>query len=180
MDSSRYTIDAKAENATSTAITRGPMMQLLLEERFKLKIHRATKSVPVYELKVAKGGPKLQPAQEGSCVVIDRTHPPVGPLQRVCGGVSGDYIFGTSMANFTRQLSAVLDRDVIDKTGIVGTFDIHLQGTPLDAPAVSADGNPGFGARVEASLPKLGLKLEAAERPGEFIVIDHVERPDAN
>ena len=52
---------------------RGPMMQALLEERFQLKIHRQTKEVPAYLMTVAKGGLKLQPTVEGSCVPFDGT-----------------------------------------------------------------------------------------------------------
>ncbi len=188
INSGRYTIEAKADGAQSMAVMRGPMMQTLLEDRFKLRTHRETKKVPVYELRVAKGGPKLQRAREGSCLILSRDHPPAGLLPRICGGFSGDYMYGTTMANLCQQLSAVLDRDVIDKTGIEGAFDIHFEGPPAElAPSVSADGSPapgypgsGLAVRLEGALPKLGLKLDSAESLGEFIVIDHVERPDAN
>jgi uncharacterized protein (TIGR03435 family) len=65
-----YQIAAKAEGDASFAQMGGPMLQTLLEERFKLKIHRDQKETPGYFLTVAKGGPKLQPTKEGSCVPI--------------------------------------------------------------------------------------------------------------
>ncbi len=54
------------------------MMQALLEDRFQLKIRRDTKPVAVYELTVAKGGPKLQAAQPGKCVTEDPGPPEAG------------------------------------------------------------------------------------------------------
>ena len=67
IDSERYTINAKAENDANAYLMEGPLLQTLLENRFKLKIHRETREIPVYNLVVAKGGPKLKPFQEGSC-----------------------------------------------------------------------------------------------------------------
>ena len=58
-----YQIAAKAERATDLGVTAGPMMQALLEERFKLKIHRETREVPVYALVVSKGGIQLPAAK---------------------------------------------------------------------------------------------------------------------
>ncbi len=58
IDSARYTIDAKAESPQSGAMMRGPMMQALLEDRFRLKIHRETREVSGYLMTVAKGGLK--------------------------------------------------------------------------------------------------------------------------
>jgi uncharacterized protein (TIGR03435 family) len=50
-------------------------MKALLEDRFKLKIHRETSSIPVYALSVAKGGHRLHAAQSGSCMTVNRDHP---------------------------------------------------------------------------------------------------------
>lgn len=71
VSSAMYSIDAKTESPQTPAMMRGPMMQALLEERFQLKTHRETREVPVYLLTVAKGGEKLQPAKEGSCLHLD-------------------------------------------------------------------------------------------------------------
>jgi uncharacterized protein (TIGR03435 family) len=136
VDSDRYTIDVKAEDAAISQETmRGPMMQALLEERFKLKIHRESKEIPVYELTVVSGGAKLQPSKEGSCIVKfspqDREPAPGQPLPRVCGMFNpnkggGTDVPGTTIGSLCRQFSVTLDRDVIDKTGLQGMFDIHL------------------------------------------------------
>ena len=147
--SDRYTIDAKAEGPAAPEMMRGPMMQALLEDRFKLKIHRDSKEVPVYELTVAKGGPKLQVAQEGTCI----TGPPPSsraPGQdppRICGrgGIAdkgGTAYPGNTIAQLCSNLSGFFDRDVIDKTGIKGVFDIHIDAHRVDLPDLSASPPP--------------------------------------
>ncbi len=65
INSDGYQIDAKAEGAPGGDMLRGPAMQALLEERFKLKIRHESRDVPVYALAVAEGGPKLEPSKEG-------------------------------------------------------------------------------------------------------------------
>jgi uncharacterized protein (TIGR03435 family) len=203
--SERYTIDAKTEGPASQEMMRGPMMQALLEDRFKLKIHRASREVPVYELTMVKGGAKLQPYQEGSCVPLDLDHlPPLpGPGQeqvRLCGMFlhgkkGGTDVNGTTFASLCRLLSNISDRDVIDRTGITGLFDIHFDTRPEGQLAVDPAGqsDPETLARLRAAaeraarfneleraLPRAGLKLEPGRAPGEFLVIDHVERPSSN
>jgi uncharacterized protein (TIGR03435 family) len=69
--SARYSFDAKSDSPQSGAMMRGPMMQVLLEERFHMKTHRETREVPIYLLTVDKGGPKFQAAKQGSCQPSD-------------------------------------------------------------------------------------------------------------
>ncbi len=214
-----YTIEAKAEGSpggTSPdaappggAMMRGPMLQALLEERFKLKIHSETREVPVYNLTVAKGGAKLQAAREGSCnpLDLDRPLPPPAPGQPlfICtlSRITPDAydIRGVMMAQLSVDLSRRLDRDIIDKTGIAGKFDIRVALTPgvsqlffspppppppggaapSSPPAPPSPRDPAdvFDA-TQTLVEKLGLKLESAKGPGRFLVIDHVEKPSAN
>ena len=61
-NSDRFTIEANLEDTATEEITRGPMLQALLEDRFRLKLHREAREVPVYNLTVATGGPRLQTA----------------------------------------------------------------------------------------------------------------------
>lgn len=204
LDSVRYDIDAKSESPQSVEAMRGPMMQALLEDRFQLKIHRETRDVAVYALTAAKGGPKLQIAQNGRCIPVDASHPLPPPSQRPadmhpCGVFApsktndGVYMYGTTLANFCVQLSFVLDRDVIDKTGIAGVFDIHvdpppdastgdLSDVPTPRPAAGARASliDPLGSSILAAVQKAGLRLEPAKGPGEFLVIDRVERPSGN
>lgn len=73
-ESDKYMLNAKAEGNASQEIMRGPMLQALLEERLKLRVHWETREVPVYRLTVAKGGPKLQSFKEGSCIPFNFSH----------------------------------------------------------------------------------------------------------
>ncbi len=98
--SERYTINAKTEGDADAYVMEGPLLQTLLESRFKLKIHRETREIPVCELVVAKGGPKLKPFHEGSCTPmppidftkVSETPPALPAGQRCCqlmGGAAG-------------------------------------------------------------------------------------------
>ncbi len=204
LDSVRYDIDAKAESPQTPDMMRGPMTQALLEDRFQLKIHRETREVAVYALTVAKTGPRLQAAQAGKCIPVDASQPLPPPSQRPAGmlrcGVfapsktnDGVYMYGTTLANFCVQLSFVLDRDVIDKTGIAGVFDIHVDPPPdastedpsaVPTPPRLAAARAGLidplGSSIVAAVEKAGLRLEPAKGSGEFLVIDRVERPSGN
>ncbi|MGA3242935.1 MAG: TIGR03435 family protein [Bryobacteraceae bacterium] len=194
IDSDRYDIDATAEGAPGQAMMSGPMIQALLEDRFKLKIHRETREVPVYAMTVSKGGARLQVGQPGKCFTWNPGHP-VPPSQRPPGlspcGVfapspakDGSYMYGTTLANFCVQLSLVLDRDVIDKTAIAGVFDIHVEAPPADDPAgdatYPASPTDALGSAIFDAVQKLGLKLEPAKGSGELLVIDRVEKPSGN
>ncbi len=197
INSDRYTIDAKGESPQSQEMMRGPMMQALLEDRFKLKIHRETRQVPVYELTVAKGGPRLQNAKQGSCITVDfKKGPPPEPTPGqpppdLCGMVrpsstnDGLDMHGVTMADLCMQLSVSTEGDVIDKTGLTGVYDVHLELSPLDLGFTPTDRGgtiiiPTDGAAISVAVQKLGLKLERTTRPSEFLVIDSIERPSEN
>jgi uncharacterized protein (TIGR03435 family) len=200
IDSELYQIDAKAELPQRLAALNGPMFQAILEDRFKLKIHRETREIPVYELTLVKGGAKLEPFTEGSCIHLDFNEPPIlpapkpgQPLPLICGmsrnSNSGYDLYGATMADFAVMLSSRLDRKVIDRTGIAGMFNIHLELTPAElgfrtdvtpgSPATAADASAVFDS-MQSVIGRLGLKLEAAKGPGEFLVIDNVERATEN
>jgi uncharacterized protein (TIGR03435 family) len=190
----RFDFDAKTEGPVSVETMSGPMMQALLEERLKLKVHRETREVPVYELTVAKGGAKLPKFQEGSCVPVDFTKTPLDPDPKYCRS-RGDFkgaemtisAIGMTIEAFSK-LFLRMDRPVIDKTRMEGRFDFHLDYAPDEStpeffrhiiqPSVASDptGPSIFGA-VQSQL---GLKLVPSKGPAEFLVIDHVERPSEN
>jgi uncharacterized protein (TIGR03435 family) len=191
-----YSIEATAEGKPPIEVMQGPMLQALLEERFALRIHRDVHPGPVYALTLAGGASKLKPFTEGDCVAMPAL-PPFPELpsgKRYCRsiiytrmpGVDAD---GSSLGEFAQLLSVFLDRPVIDKSGLAGRFNIHLEfsaddvtpgitNAPLAASPAAPDPNrpPIFTAIQE----QLGLRLQAATGPVESLVIDHVERPSAN
>jgi uncharacterized protein (TIGR03435 family) len=185
-----YTIDAKTEGIQTSAMMRGPMLQTLLEDRFKLKVHREVREVPGYALVVGKGGATLQPTKEGTCTPVDLTQsprPPLAPGQPPpCGSARGGsdgllHAQGWSMADLCRALSARLNQKVVDKTGITGLFDIQFAlwagNTAIDD---SDPGGPDPAGGLRDAVQKLGLRLESARSTAEFVFIDHIERPTEN
>jgi len=205
-DSDLYTVEAKAEGTPNAGTMLGPMMQALLEDRFHLKLHTEFEEIPVYVLTVAKGGPKLQASQEGGCQPMLSNQPVPVPVPGetplpICGrrqNVNSEFrLSGATMADIAASLSS--DREVIDKTGIAGTFDVRVPLTQefVEMLAPRATPPPPGGPSAPATLSnspgpsdvfymnqaiaqKLGLKLEAAKGPGRILVIDHVEKPSAN
>jgi bla regulator protein BlaR1 len=207
LKSDRYSIEVSADGTPSEEMMRGPMLQALLEERFKLKIHEEAGEVPVYALAVAPGGPRLQATKAGSCFVPDADHPrapAMTPGQALpassmgCGlfvpsGREGGFdINGTTIANLASSLSKVFDRDVVDQTGIEGMFDIHLDvhpeplSTGISAETAAGGGaaigpdRSGMVAAIRPELRKLGLVLTPEKGSVKFLVIDSVEKPSAN
>jgi uncharacterized protein (TIGR03435 family) len=195
MNTERYRINAKAEGPVNLEMMRGPMLQALLEDRFQLKLHRETKVIQVYELTVGKSGAKLQPAKEGGCVVFDRNHPPAPvpgePAPVLCGvfrvNPNGGFdLPGVTIADLCRELTKYVDRDIIDKTGITGVFDVHLDLVSADlfcpnaAPDPSSAFSPGDGGAIAATLDKLGLQMRPAKGSAQFLVIDHLDKPSEN
>jgi uncharacterized protein (TIGR03435 family) len=198
--SEHYDIEATARGDSSVQQMEGPMLQVLLEDRFKLSLHRETRPLPVYELTVGKGGPKLQPLLEGSCTPypVDSAPPPAptpGQNQNFCGlrlSVKGltreldgqGVTMAVLAASLSRTYNSDLGRNVIDKTGLSGTFDLRLKwaiqrlAAPANPGATPADDSgPSL---FNALQDQLGLRLEPAKGPVEVLVIDHIEKPSAN
>jgi len=193
MDATRYDIAAKPAGNPPRSQMYGPMLQSLLEDRFRLKVHREPKEGPVYLLTPAKSGPKLRATKEGSCVVADIDHPAEAGNTQVCGkpkiNAGGPIVTvdipGATIANLCAQLGLAMDREVIDRTGIAGRFDIHLEVTPADmqpkfvagrAMEQQSTGDSDTGPSISTALQQqLGLKLESSRGAVQVIVVDHIE-----
>lgn len=191
-----YAINAKAPEAATREMMLGPMMQALLEDRFKLKMHREVRQVPIYELTV-KNEAKLRQHLQGTCTPPEpgqpRPEPPPGQ-PTVCKGasignvypaasVSGDYLPLDTLASGLYGIGAV-DRPVVNKTGFTRIFDLHLQFVSL-SPSPGATVQQGVDAAALPSVfaefeEQLGLKLAVAKGPQEFLVIDSIGRPSAD
>ena len=162
-----WDIEATPGSNARPAITpeqRDEMFKTLLADRFHLVLHRETKELPVYDLVVAKGGSKLQ---------LSGDEPGFGMTN------TGSITFKkTTVSTFANVLSGVLDREVIDKTGIQGNFNVDLHWTPDErADAQLDDAGPSIFTAIQEQL---GLRLESSKGPVEIFVIDHVEKPSEN
>lgn len=167
---------------------QGPMLQAILEDRFKLKVHHEAKEIAIYELTVAKNGPKLMPFKQGSCSPVDPTKDePPPPFDKQCrtrasrnGLNTIQEAQGISLDMFAQFfLTAWVGRPVANKTGIPGLFDFHIEYGPLNPPATTqSDVTPA--PSIFTAVEEFGLKLEATKGRGDFLVIDSIERPTEN
>jgi uncharacterized protein (TIGR03435 family) len=196
IESDPYDITAKPTNAES-ADAMSLMLQSLLEDRFKLKVHWEARELPVYVLTIAKSGLKMEQA---TCTLRDPKNPPA-PGQEVCTGFRGVQAnglnrsmnaTGLAMSDWILPLENSTRREWIDKTGLTGRFNIHLAwavdpalASPIpggqnaaDQPAAPTE--PGGPSLFTALQEQLGLKLESTNGPVQVLIIDHVERPSEN
>jgi bla regulator protein blaR1 len=189
INSAGYDIEAKGD-LDSTPDQMRQMMQKLLEDRFRMKAHRETREMPVYELAAAKGGPKLPEPKEESCMAPEPdgpgAAPPCGRAMVRIGRIGGVQIQGEKIGigELIRIFSNLLGRIVIDKTGFTGVFDLQL-GFALDDALAGLPHPPGppeetSQQSIFVAVQRLGLKLESTKGPVEVLVIEHVEKPSAN
>ena len=184
VNSARYTIRAAGPFSGSQLKS---ILQALLEDRLKLKIHHSARTAPVYVLTVAKDGPKLKHFEKGGCTPLGlptssqlyRNKAQSEPGQKP-GCYQATLINGPKMAldmrpttldEFSHHLEIALGWPVINQTGITGMFDLYLE-FAIDRATTSGE------ISIFAALQdQLGLKLEPTTGSGDLIVIDHIERP---
>jgi uncharacterized protein (TIGR03435 family) len=168
-----YDVVAKAEgNQPPTRDEFRQMLQSLLADRFKLKVHRETRETPVYELVVGKSGPKFKASATDAdpmhqVKVVGRNYNLILPKATM-----GDLVGMLESAGF-------LGRNVVDKTGLSGTYDIKLTYTP-DIRSNRENPDPGDIGILQAVEEQLGLKLEPQKTMTEVLVVDHAEKPTVN
>ena len=180
LETERYDVVAKTENATISDNDLWLLLQPLLEDRFKLRFHRETKQLGVYSLTVAKGGPKLK-------VHVGDDEP--GTSGRTGSGKASFVVTKMSMAKLADMLGDHTDRIVVDNTGLKGFYDFKLDWAQEDShePASVSMLNSlqeGLGlagpSLFTAVQEQLGLKLEPAKGPVQIIVIDGAEKAREN
>lgn len=179
-----YDVMAKTEGvADDQEIHR--MVQSLLEDQFKLKIHTESKAVLVYSITILNSGTKLKPTERG------REEP--SRISRKPCGIELSFGNGATLDQFANFLSSQswMDRPVVNRTGLEGMFDLKLEFSP-DGPISLVD--QGFESGVPPPPPppdvpcsgtslfdavqrQLGLRLLSEKAPIENIVIDHWEKP---
>jgi uncharacterized protein (TIGR03435 family) len=154
-----YEVDARAAGeATPPTDQLQLMLQSLLADRFHLRLHRETKDLSVYALTVAKGGPKLQE-------------------------VPGDPRQASMIQSLVNLLSHVVDRPIVDKTGLAGGYDfapVYTLGWAKLGEEHRADPMSIPESLTAALEEKAGLKLEPRKEPVEVLVIDQAAKPSPN
>lgn len=148
---------------------RRSMMLQVLTNHCKLKYHKETRELPIYNLVVTKNGPKFQETPAGK----------EANWHELPGEISGDAI-GTSEVAY--QIRGSADRPIVDKTGLTGKYSLSLKWNPLDWPrgVVLPQAYWGRPDLVKALQDQLGLKLESSKGPVDVYVIDHIEKPSEN
>lgn len=192
-DTERYDIRAKPAEGTSDRDTLFTMVRQMLSDRFQLKVRPERREMAIYRLlrvdpdaavdrtlkrsqancaaQAARGGPPSPtPPPGGRCTVMLRP-----------GG--GATIVGYPMTELARMLGPMVNRVVVDETGLQGNWDLELEfepsaplrgfGGPAEPPSPTSDAPSIFTALRE----QLGLKLESARGPVDVFVIDRIERP---
>jgi uncharacterized protein (TIGR03435 family) len=166
----RFDIAAKVpDNATKDQIPL--MLQKLLADRFKLSVHRDSKSVSAYALNVAKSGLKMDPAGQGDGRVP-------GCRRNIYGttGVTTAVCQGMTTAQFAQQLQTLApayfrDAPVVDHTGLTKTYDFSLEWLTRAQLDAGEQGPSMFEA-----VSKLGLTLERQKDTVEVWAVDHCEK----
>jgi uncharacterized protein (TIGR03435 family) len=169
LGSTRFDISATTDTDRIKGLTgeqdrdlKRRMVQALFADRFQLKLHQETRSLPAYDLVLAKGGSKLQPSKSnGKTIGTGRTH------------FNGE---GLTMTSIAEELSKIAGRVVVDKTNLANRYDFKLEWAADDAPA----GDNSAPSLFTAIQEQLGLKLEPAKEPVPVLVIDHIDLPTAN
>jgi uncharacterized protein (TIGR03435 family) len=203
MDSDRFDIIAKVPGDIQPGV--GPptqvflMLRTLLIERFKLMAHNESRELPLYALVLARTDGRLGSQLRKSdvdCAALFASRrggagplpPPPGPGERPACGMFGSpgRIAGGSinMDQLGTLLSRLVNRTVVNKTGLTGNFDVDLTFTPdqpLGPPPPGAPALPPIdpnGASLFTALQEqLGLKLDSQKGPVDVVVIDSVEHP---
>jgi uncharacterized protein (TIGR03435 family) len=151
------------------------MLQVLLADRFQLRVHHSRKDLPVFNLVVARNGPKLKEnvsdaktsmaMRDGRLFRIKAVHAPV--------------------KNLVEELTSPnhgAGRPVFDKTGLTGFYDFEIEWSPSDlaVPGTDASSLNMTDASVFSAVQRLGLSLDPATALVETVVIDHAEKPSQN
>ena len=199
--SESFDIEARAAGSPTKDQMR-VMMRSLLADRFKVSTHTERRKKPVYNLMLAKAhttGPQLRPDPDvGVCssspVLVDLPSIPCGSLGPTSasaperGRLVGRRVTLGRIAGILANPFTGLDRPVMDRTGLTGSYDFVIEWSlvrdaaqppdPSQRPALQSENDgPGF---LEALPKQLGLKLVSATALVEVLVVDHVEHPEEN
>ena len=166
IDSEMYDIEAKTSVPEKISQDQLKLLlQSLLADRFRLKVHWETRESTVYALLVDKGGPKFKAASSDERPGMNTRK---GPEKATMTGTA------QSMAVLASNLGNQLGRFAVDKTGLTGAFDFTFN---WDLQASADSTGPSL---FTALKEQLGLRLESQKGPVEILVIDTAERASEN
>jgi bla regulator protein blaR1 len=205
LDTDRFDVVAKAA-ANPQPGPAGPppemflMIQKLLADRFQLAVHNESRELPVYALVMARADGKM-----GEHLRITATDcaammaagrngappAPPGPGSPFCGirgGIGRLNGSSATMTIFSNVLSRQVNRVVLDRTGLTGSYDFELEWTPDQMPTGSDEPRPGAlppppadGPSIFTALQEqLGVKLDSTKGPVNVLAVDHAEPPAAD
>lgn len=163
-----WNIDAKVAAADVPAFAslsrddQFRMLRSILAERFHLKVHTEQRAMPLYQLVIAKGGPKLKQATPDD---INKSH--------ILGGNAGRIVgVGALLDSLPSLLSSEVGRPVVDHTGLTGRYDFTLVYVPVARAATDQSGGPSL---FTALQEQMGLRMTSARGPMDVLVIDSVQ-----
>jgi bla regulator protein blaR1 len=215
IDNNRYDVDARIDESLVASFEKlsreerkkqmSLMMQSLLADRFKLRVHVQSAELPMYELMFARGGPKLTVTKYLPTATTGEDQPPAkvgvpmraedirkGILVLYRGQAAEMTAKGQTLNELVHWLagySEIGGRTVVNRTGLPGTYDFTLRWTrepltaqgPQDEQLRSVPSNvPEAPGLFTALQEQLGLRLMSTKGPVEVLVIDHIDLPSQN
>jgi len=161
---------------------KSAMLAAVLEDRFKMKAHRESRELPIYNLVVAKGGPKLKTADptntyEKGMKFGEKVAGQGSMSMQMDENAMHAEFQGCSLDRLVPTLTNSMGRKVVDRTGLTGKYDFSLVYASEDAKDDASAKAPRL---LTALQEQLGLKLEPAKGPVDSVVVDHVEAPSEN
>ena len=157
--------------ADATLPQEQQLVRQLLKERFGLQFHREKREMSAYALQVVNGQPKLRAAAD----------PGVQPMEWTQGHdwQRTENYRSSTMTDFILIKQLLMDRPLVDQTGLTGRYDFKLTYSYGDASNVDTDADAPP-TQFTAIKEQLGLKLEPVKAPVDVLVIDSIKPPTAN
>jgi len=163
------------------------LLQALLRDRFAMRSHTEVRQVPSYVLTMlhqdGRPGPRLKPAAVNcdDAEAVEKARATKATGAPLCNGVSGRnriWFSGMRIGSVANALASLLNRPVIDRTGLIGRFDVDVEYAAPDVPdpADASDRVSVFTALQE----QLGLRLQPEDVPMEVLIVDSIARPTDN
>ena len=172
LESARFDVQAKGDvetdarfrtlNSGQMRIAKQQMLQALLADRFRLKVHFETRELPVFDLVVARGGPKLLSSDQVNASARGwRNHL--------------DVEGGDTLTRFAEELTRVAGRPVLNQTGLTGRYDMEMDWADDDD-----DEDVDTPKLLTAIREQFGLALKPDKAQVQVVVVEHMELPSEN